>query len=131
MAKLNIQVVLSSFYFGQGEDRLVWKRTSHPKENILSYWRISHESVAAKCWAFPDPLSYDGFLGLNSFLIQNNLENSQRKQWTGTKSSGLFGDGLWFTSFSPILSTLISKDYLLFQCFCLHLQKIFHNLLYL
>lgn len=70
MAKLNINVVLPFFYFGQGEGRLKPKSISYPKENILSYLRISHESVVAMCWAFPEPLGYDGFLGLNSFLIQ-------------------------------------------------------------
>lgn len=68
--KLNIDVTLSSFYLGQGEDRLEMKRICCPKENILCYLRISHESVVVMCWAFPNSLSYDGFLGLNSFLIQ-------------------------------------------------------------
>lgn len=73
MAKLNIMVILLSFYLWQGEDRLELKRISYPKENILSSLRISHESATAMCWALSDPLSSDGFLGFDSFLIQKQL----------------------------------------------------------
>lgn len=67
MTKLNVKFVLPSFYLEQGEDRLVLKR--------ISYLRISHESVTAMCWAFSNSLSYDGFLGLNSCLIQKQSWN--------------------------------------------------------